>query len=87
MRCQSSKYRITNNCRFLGTGISAGVASSAVKHSGSHTSTSSPEGALEENNKMLQVLRLINNVKHFNYNCFLRKKLISVYIYIYIYIS
>lgn len=35
------------------TGISAGVGSSAIKNSGSNTSTN-PEGPLEENNKMLQ---------------------------------
>ena len=39
----------------LGTGISPGVASSAVKHSGSHTSCGNPEGTVEENSKMLQV--------------------------------
>jgi len=36
------------------TGISPGVASTAVKHSGSHTSCGNPEGPLEENSKMLQ---------------------------------
>jgi hypothetical protein len=36
------------------TGISPGVASSAVKHSSSHTSCGNPEGTLEENSKMLQ---------------------------------
>ena len=45
----------------LGAGISPGVASSAVKQSGSNTSMN-PDGSLEENNKMLQVLITDNHV-------------------------